>query len=270
LILFRKNFRFFSVNNFPHRFSRSFRVALKESLSDFGELDYAKKKIIMDIGSYRQITRLRACQKEPETIKWIEENFKKGEVFYDIGANVGAYSFVAHAVMGNESIIYAFEPNFLSFSALGQNIFLNKYSENIIPFQIAFSDKTQTIPLHYSGLSQGDTSNIIENFEKNKHSKTIFSQKVLTYKLDDFLKQFGINLPNHIKIDTDGSELKILRGASNVLAHSELRSILLEANEELSDRDEIVKYLENFSFYIESKHDHGGGIANYILKKRYR
>lgn len=267
MILFRKNFKFLSANNFSHRFTNSLGVSLKESLVNFGELDYPKKKIMMDISSYRQITRLRACRKEPETVQWIESNFRKGDTFYDIGANVGAYSLVAWAVMGDESNIYAFEPNFLTFTALGQNIIINKCSDMITPFQVAFSDKTKTTSLHYSGLSQGDTGYILDSLESNKHQKTIFVQKALTYKLDDFLEQFGLDFPNHIKIDTDGSELNILKGSSKILAHPELRSILVEIDEQLPDSFKIIQYLENFCFHVASRHDHGGGIVNYIFKK---
>ena len=39
-----------------------------------------------------------ACRKEPDTVRWIEEYLSEGDVFYDIGANVGAYSLVAASI----------------------------------------------------------------------------------------------------------------------------------------------------------------------------
>ena len=118
-------------------FFTAFRVSLKESIRPQGILDYKGGKIFMDLSSSGELVRLRACQKEPETVKWIETHLKPGETFYDIGANVGAYSFVAHKVSGGKSTIYALEPSFSTFAALCRNIMLNHCDGNIVPLQIA-------------------------------------------------------------------------------------------------------------------------------------
>ena len=129
-----------------HNFSTAFKIALKEKINVVGRLDYQKAEILMDLSSYKQIRRLRASKKEPETVEWIEENIKPGEIFYDIGANVGAYSFVAWAHTGKKCKVYSFEPSFSTFAALSQNVFLNSASEEIIALQISLSYKTFFIP----------------------------------------------------------------------------------------------------------------------------
>ena len=64
-----------------HNFSTAFKIALKEKINVVGRLDYQKAEILMDLSSYKQIRRLRASKKEPETVEWIEENIKPGEIF---------------------------------------------------------------------------------------------------------------------------------------------------------------------------------------------
>ena len=49
--------------------SMAFKVALKEKINVTGRLDYKKAEILMDLSSYKQIRRLRASKKEPETVK---------------------------------------------------------------------------------------------------------------------------------------------------------------------------------------------------------
>lgn len=74
------------------------------------KLDYNKKSLYIFTENIREFeTRANSCLKEPETIKWIEDNSKKCKVFYDIGANIGAYSLVA-AINGMK--VLAFEPSF--------------------------------------------------------------------------------------------------------------------------------------------------------------
>ena len=98
---------------------------LKSRLRPVGRLDYAPKRIDMHIDSAWQLFRLGSCAKEPETIRWLESELRPGDTFYDIGANVGAYSLVAFAITAGQAKIVAFEPGFATFTVLCQNIQLN-------------------------------------------------------------------------------------------------------------------------------------------------
>lgn len=69
-------------------------------------LDY-NPKILMCRESQRPIRRHRPCHKEPETCKWIDDYVKPGEIFFDVGACAGGYSFVAEL---RGAKVYAFEP----------------------------------------------------------------------------------------------------------------------------------------------------------------
>jgi len=75
----------------------------------------------------------------------------------------------------------------------------------------------------------------------------------LSYRLDDLVRQFGLPMPNHIKIDVDGAEYQILEGAHKILAHPELSSVLLEINEKRGVADEIVGLLEKNRFVLHSR-----------------
>ena len=64
-------------------------------------------KILMCRESQRPIRRHLPCHKEPETCKWIDDYVKPGEVFFDVGACAGGYSFIAEL---KGAKVYAFEP----------------------------------------------------------------------------------------------------------------------------------------------------------------
>ena len=87
-----------------------------------GSMDYTPKRILMTADTKSQFNRLRSNQKEPETAAWIETELRAGDVLYDIGANVGAYSLIAWAASGGQSKVYAFEASFSTFESLCRNI----------------------------------------------------------------------------------------------------------------------------------------------------
>jgi hypothetical protein len=55
-------------------------------------------------------------------------------------------------------------------------------------------------------------------------------------------------MPNHIKIDVDGIEPKVIAGAKETLQSQELRSLMIEINDDLPDDLEMIFYLESLGF----------------------
>src|SRR3990167_8461206 len=86
-------------------------------------LDYGPKDIFILTDTLREWeTRARSVGKEPKTVPWLEKHGGVGTVFYDIGANIGAYSLVAAA---QGARVIAFEPAPHNFYKLHENIDLD-------------------------------------------------------------------------------------------------------------------------------------------------
>lgn len=190
-------------------------------------LDYDKADIWMVAETrIEKELRLKACEKEPETIAWIEE-MKPGEVLYDIGANVGSYSLVA----GKRGIrVFAFEPFPPNFDHLLQNIKLNQLEEAItlVPYAVGSISKSTWI-----GWSQDATSGDSPKIEQGGGIKLDF------VCLDDLKSLYGMPLANHIKIDVDGSEVDILIGGIKSLKRA--ATALVEIQEHnLSDALKVL------------------------------
>ena len=225
----------------------------------------------MNVDTSTQLMRLRSCAKEPETVEWLENNFRSGDVLYDVGANVGSYSFVGYVVAGGDCTIYAFEPSFSTFAALCENIFLNDCDERIVPLQVALSDETKLLTFNYSNISAGSSMHSIGEAisQSGLTFQPINKQPMLSYRLDDLIDQFALRPPNHIKIDTDGAELKILRGAEKTLEHPQLRTVFIEVNESLSTCSEMLNYVQGKGFIIQSRVAAGvsEGFFNYLFAR---
>jgi FkbM family methyltransferase len=243
-------------------------------------LDYDKYRIKLKIESIDQLNRSNSCKKEPETVKWIEEFIKPGDIFYDIGANVGAYSLVCYAHTQGRCQIYSFEPSFTTFSALCQNIIINGFNDKIVALPFILSDETKFNKFFYSSISPGAASHAIDDKNKkceesdeiqsplsDKNNSKIYNY-IVSYRLDDLQSRFNIQKPNHMKIDVDGHELEVIKGCENLLDSEKLESILIEIDKNCASSNKIIEILENKKFKIKKIYPHGNGIlSNYIFTR---
>jgi FkbM family methyltransferase len=230
---------------------------IKEQLIVTGCLDYPYAKIRLTLDSSLCIGRLGACTKEPETVAWLERCFKPGQVLYDIGANIGAYSLVADAIVKGRCRVYAFEPSFNTFATLSQNILLNGREAHIFPLHVALGATTGLVDFHYSSLAAGASLHVGVDESLLGVSKEHTSRHrlpTLCYSLDDLVEQFSFSPPNHLKIDVDGPELDVLRGAATLLRDPGLLSILVEVDETRHVRNEIPQFIESLGFRCVGKH----------------
>lgn len=245
---------------------------VKRAFERINRLDYLQEEIFLVANSEVEVGRAYACAKEPETVKWIETFVRPGEVMYDVGANVGAYSFIAYKVAKGDIKIFAFEPGYMTFPSLVQNIGLNKAQDNICALPVALSNETGIVVLNYSSLDSGSASHLLgsttEEVAARETIPPVFKQPVLTYCLDELVKQFALPIPNHIKIDVDGTEYCVLDGAREILASSQLRTVLVEVDENEQKANQISALLEQNRFSLLSKYQHAGGtIYNYIFTR---
>lgn len=250
--------------------SPGLKLGLNSEMNIVEKMDYKHHDIWLNINSQTEYKiRLNSCKKEPDTVQWIETFLQTGDVFYDIGANVGVYSFVASKYFKDRVKIYAFEPAFMNFSQLCKNIYLNKCQDNIIPLQIALSDQTMLDSFNYSSLTVGGAQNTLGEAidEKGETFDPVFKQYTLSYKIDDLIENFGLPVPNHLKIDVDGIEFLVLKGAPKTLANSSLRSMIVELAEGEREK-EVTNYLADRGFKLHSKYPRmTPGLFNYVFQR---
>ena len=240
------------------------------------KMDYERAEILLQVESdVEYTTRLHSCAKEPETIEWIHSFFRDGDVYYDIGANVGAYALVAAKSFKGKVRVYAFEPSFPTFKQLCTNIVINGCQDCIVPLQVALSDRTTLQVLNYSSLLPGSALHALGtavDYKGDRFQPTV-QQPVLGFSLDDLVKYFDLPFPAHLKLDVDGTELAILRGAANTFGHDALKSVLVEVLEDDRQSKQVIATLENAGLRFHSKHKYvyGGDngpssrIYNYIF-----
>jgi FkbM family methyltransferase len=182
--------------------------------------------------------------KEPETLAWID-SFVAGETLLDVGANVGIYTLYA-ALRGHK--VLAIEPEAQNYALLNRNIYLNRMHDRITALNLALSDVSRETVLNLSTLSPASALHSVETSASPPASRNGFQQGVLALTLDDFLGTFSGFFPRHIKIDVDGNEALIIRGADKTLRDTRLRSVLIEIDENLAADRDIVSSMAACGF----------------------
>lgn len=197
--------------------------------------------------------------KEPETIKWIDEFDGEKKIFWDIGANVGIYSI--YAVVKHQNIeVVSFEPSFSNLRTLSRNISINNLEDRITIFPLPLSNSDNKFQMmEESEFIEGWSMNSFGtglNFE-GKDFKSKNKYKIYGCSIDKILNDRILKKPNFLKIDVDGIEHLILEGARDYLADKELKSILVEINENFKDQFEgVLNILKKSNFkFIEKKQD---------------
>lgn len=252
---------------------------VKANLSEFLSqnnicyLDYDKAKIRIFVDSFWTYYRTKSCKKEPHTVKWIEDNFLEGDIFFDIGANTGSYSFVACEYTNHKIKIFAFEPSPSTFNILCKNIYLNKYEDIIMPICMPLSKETAFVDFVYNSFSSGDARHKgleIKSTTDNSINNSIylFSHKVIAFSLDNLIEDLKLEYPNHIKLDVDGHEYPILLGATKTLNSHEMKTVQVEIDEERNECQLIKELLIKANFHMHEKFQHGNApLYDYIFMK---
>lgn len=250
------------------------KQAIRDSLSEVRDLDSGEVSVrIYTDSSVERDMRARSCAKEPMTIAWLRSELKPGDVFYDVGANVGPYSLYAAALTTGTAKIYAFEPSYLNFFQLCRNIILNDATESVIPLLVPLTDETRLDSFHYSNLVEGGA---LHSFRRaldydGKSFQPLTSLGVVGLSLNDFARVPGVEPPTLLKIDVDGLEPYVLRGAREVLRDENLRSVLLEINDDLkSDAKEMLELLHRAGLEPIEKHQMNHQLHNYIFRRAVR
>lgn len=191
--------------------------------------------------------------KEPETIEWLD-TFERGEVLFDIGANIGLYSLYA-AKKGVQVI--SFEPESQNYALLNRNIHLNQASDHVLCLNVALSDRDSFDCLYIPKLHPGESQNNFGEAVDWRHQTfdPAFKQGVLSFSLDSFLAQYPKYFPNHIKVDVDGIESKIIKGAERTLRDRRLKSLSIEINDDSAEDLETVQRIESLGLrFLRKKH----------------
>jgi FkbM family methyltransferase len=179
---------------------------------------------------------------EKGTLYFIASCLNRGDCFVDVGANIGLMSIFASQCVGNSGKILAFEAHPETHELLQENIALN-HIENIDTFNFALGNEPGKATIYDNwNVNRGGASLVI-------HSENSTGFEVDMKTLDEVIQtDFQ---PKMIKIDVEGFEFQVLKGATNTIKNCK-PILIIEfsvSRENQYDPFEMIDFIESFGFY---------------------
>ena len=145
---------------------------------------------------------------EPE-LAYLRRVLSRGSTFVDAGACYGIYTLAASTIVGGQGRVIAFEPSTRAFLALQHNIALNGLT-NVLAYPAALTNKEGKAWLHQHPNVGCDSLGRDSSFTDGR-------EEVATRRLDDVLPQLAVSRVDVMKLDVQGAEELLLRGALRTL-----------------------------------------------------
>lgn len=181
---------------------------------------------------------------------------KIGDIVIDVGAAFGFYTIMASKRVGQGGRVVAIEPQPDNFEMLNRNIKLNKLA-NIITLNYAVSSKKTMLKLFdsYSTIQERAGQNLQSYIEVSADT------------LDNLLRQVAIDEVNWVKVDVEGAELEVLKGAVGVLSRSRDIALFVEVHSPDLVRP-ILELCESYKLRVEFEKTYENGNSHLLLKKK--
>jgi FkbM family methyltransferase len=218
-----------------------------------------------------ELSRLIYCDEfEMAERLFLNRFLQPGDVFVDVGCNIGLFTLIAARRVREAGHVYGFEPCSRTFARLEANLRLNAFA-NVTCVRTSLSDRrgeaTLTAPLDGYG-AWGSLAHPVRG-----HSFT--TETVATIPWDDFAQEHRlIGRVTAMKIDVEGWEARVLSGASKTLSRGDAPLLQVEFTEEAawsagSSCAGIYRLLEEFGYQMFTYDVERGRLVPDPLRESY-
>jgi FkbM family methyltransferase len=195
-------------------------------------------------------------------VRFLERSLGEATTVIDIGAHLGFYTLLMSSRVGARGHVLAFEPSPREFHHLKTHIRINRCT-NIQPEELALGDRNG-----HMALFVVDAPWTTRNSLRPPKIDGVQSVAARVATLDEYLLEKGIQDVDLIKLDAEGAELKILRGAVSLLSRSRRPIILCEINDPVIAEcgwehrgADVIEFLESKGFRWYGLGTDGGPIC---------
>jgi FkbM family methyltransferase len=171
-------------------------------------------------------------------------------VVFDIGANIGTWTLLAKSIFP-ECTVHAFEPLRGHADKFAGTVEL---LAGVLLHEMALGAEPGTLPIHVTRFS--DASSILMPLAQGHTALTVAEDVMVPIaRLDDLLKRGDVPPPDVVKIDVQGYELEVFRGAEQALAHA--RAVISEVSFQESYSGQalfhnVVAFLAERGFFVRA------------------
>jgi FkbM family methyltransferase len=163
---------------------------------------------------------------ETEVRRCIEDHVRPGMTVLDVGANVGYYTVKMATLVGASGRVLAFEPNPSVLAELQFNVELNRLRNvQVFPLALAEQSGKSTFCVPRPGWESHGSLRPNDSFQVSS------TAEVQTDRLDTVLSSLGSPKIDFVKMDVEGAEMGVIRGAAQFLSRPDAPPVVFEAVE---------------------------------------
>jgi FkbM family methyltransferase len=181
---------------------------------------------------------------DPTLCNMAKEFVQSGHVVWDVGANVGLFSFAAAHLAGRSGQVFAFEADLWLVQLLQRSVSIQPSTSG--PVQIVPTAVANACDLRVFNIAaRSRASNFLAGYGQSQTGGVAERQTVIAVSIDWLAER--LPLPDVLKIDVEGAELEVLEGASDLLKRKG-PVIICEVSSEHSKR--VTDLLKRFGYKI--------------------
>lgn len=173
-------------------------------------------------------------------------HLEKGQIFVDIGANIGRYTIPASRAVGKTGAVLAIEAHPRNYGLLTRNVELNKLT-NVVSLNFAAWNANGELKLHTAGVS-------VSHSVKVNHR--LGEIRVKAKRMDDAILEAGLPRVDLVKIDTEGAEIEVLQGMQQTLGKYRPRMIVEVWTKNLSNFQALMN---QYGYHLDKVTSPGKG-----------
>lgn len=187
---------------------------------------------------------------EGDILRAALSQLNEGDTFFDIGGHFGQYTVAAALKVGPRGLVHVFEPGPIQDGYLRKNIALNGL-ENVIVANLALSDAPGELALHTPSFSDIGKSQLVD---PDTDSEAV---RVPVTTLDAYCEERAIERIDVMKVDVEGAEFGVFKGAARVMRDLPPRAIFYESVDSLCEAfghtpEEMHTHLEAAGYRIHT------------------
>ena len=187
---------------------------------------------------------------EEEILRSVLSVLKVGDTFFDIGGHFGQYTVAAGRKVGETGKVHTFEPGQVQDQYLRKNIAINGL-KNVTVANVALSDQPGELALHVPSFDDIGKSQLVEPAQDRE------AARVSVTTLDAYCADNAIERIDVMKIDVEGAEFGVFKGAARIMRDFPPKAIFYESVDVLCEAfnhtpEEMHRYLEAAGYTIHT------------------
>ena len=171
--------------------------------------------------------------REPETVRFVRQQLRPGDVFVDVGANEGYFALIAAGCVASTGHVYAFEPNPTLMRQLERQVASNRLDDVLDLVQLAVSDRDAEALEFFVSQDPSNTGiSSLTPWDGHLESGALTSEatiQVPVTTLDSWTRRVGLERMDMVKIDVEGAEQHVVAGMAQCIERLRPRHIICEA-----------------------------------------